>query len=49
MYYYHHVQKVDMPVNILLSPPLMQSVQLTNVAPLSCMCIWYYIIIIIII
>lgn len=33
--YYHHVQKVDMPVNILLSPPLLQSVQLTNVAPLS--------------
>lgn len=22
--------------------PLLQSVQLTNVAPLSCMCIWYY-------
>ena len=38
---YHHVQKVDMPVNIPLSPPLLQSVQLTNVAPLSCMCIWY--------
>ena len=36
---YHHVQKVDMPVNIPLSPPLLQSVQLTNVAPLSCMCI----------
>lgn len=40
--YYHRVQKVDMPVNILLSAPLLQSVQLTNVAPLSCMCIWYY-------
>lgn len=39
--YYHHVQKVDIPVNILLSPPLLQSVQLTNVAPLSRMCIWY--------
>lgn len=40
--YYHHVQKVHIPVNILLSPPLLQSVQLTNVARLSCMCIWYY-------
>lgn len=35
-------KKVYVPVNILLSPPLLQSVQLKNVAPLSCMCIWYY-------
>lgn len=31
----------DIPVNVLISTPWLQSVQTTNVALLSCMCIWY--------
>lgn len=39
---YHDLQKGGgIPVNVLISTPWLQSVQTTNVAPLSRMCIWY--------